>query len=143
MRVETRLGILAILFLIVSCVFWLVVADATAGEQSSRPHLTKPTVEPTVLNHPRGWMRCWCSTVLPSGEPMCLGQHLRNYHGQPNDRLDAIGYRNWIAYHKKLHATGVYKAPKRSGCPGGICPAPRRRVGKPLQYRLFRRWRRK
>lgn len=136
MRVETKLVILAPLLLIVTCFFWLGVAQAAAvpGTKPSLQgdsHPAKPTISPTVLNHKHlSWGSCRCL--------MCLGQHLRNYHGEPNDRLDAVGYRNWIRYHKKLHATGVYKAPKpRPGCAGGVCPAPR-----PRFYRLFRRWRR-
>ena len=75
-------------------------------------HVDQPTVKPATVAHGRTY-------GLGDGCSMCVGQHLRNLHGQTTKQLDAIGYRNWAAYHARLHdAMGTAKP---SGCEGGSC----------------------
>ena len=76
-------------------------------------HTAKATVRPIVLTHN------YRTTAHEQWCMMCLGQHLRNFHGKTYDQLDAIGYKNWVRYHEGLHDSGVFKRPV--GCEGGAC----------------------
>lgn len=94
-------------------------------------HNAQPTIVPKTLTH--SGLGVGCSD--PSCR-MCAGQHLRNYHGESYTKLERMGYRKWVGYHKQLHREGVApKATVQSGCPGGICPTPNR---KPILSRFFR-----
>ena len=84
-------------------------------------HSGGPTVAPAVLNH--GYRTTqherWCM--------MCLGQHLRNFHGQDYRALGELGYQNWVKYHETLHDEGVFKAPaKKPAAPTYRAPTRRR-----------------
>ncbi len=76
-------------------------------------HKVKPTVKPTILSHN------YRTTTHEEWCAMCLGQHLRNFHGNTYDELDKVGYKKWVVYHEGLHDKGVYKAPK--DCADGSC----------------------
>jgi hypothetical protein len=84
-----------------------------SGEIKLEPapvHTAKPTVRPKKLTHTyRHWGSCGCT--------MCLGQHLRNAHGEASRALDELGYRNWRSYHSKLHGRGKATA-AAPGAPG-------------------------
>lgn len=71
-------------------------------------HTAKPTVKPVVLNHNYRTTshQRWCM--------MCLGQHLRNMHGEKYNNLDKVGYRNWVKYHEQLHDRGTVTASRKS-----------------------------
>jgi len=78
-------------------------------------HVAKATIRPVVLSHN------WRTTAHERRCAMCLGQHLRNYHGKTYDALDAVGYANWVRHHEGLHDGGVYQGATCTGpdCSGG------------------------
>jgi hypothetical protein len=72
---------------------------STVVVEPATVHTAKPTVTPKKLTHTyRHWGSCGCT--------MCLGQHLRNMHGETSRNLDKIRYTNWRSYHSKLHDRG-------------------------------------
>jgi len=81
-------------------------------------HTAKATVKRTVLSHN------YRTTAHERRCAMCLGQHLRNFHGKSYGELDEIGYKNWVRYHEGLHDSGVYEG--SVGCVGGACSVGKR-----------------
>jgi hypothetical protein len=82
--------------------------------EPERVHSAKPTVRPMRIAHTYRGTGCRVSCM------MCLGQHLRNYHGSTSVQLNGMGYARWIKYHGSLHDT--QPQPKRKpGCEDGNC----------------------
>jgi len=94
-------------------------------------HSGQPTTRPSRLNHTYlHWGQCGCL--------MCLGQHLRNTHGQTFQSVEKVGYNGWKNWHLRLHREGV-KPKVITGCEDGFCPA---RIGQKLFPILRGRFRR-
>lgn len=83
-------------------------------EEPPDEHTGKPTVEPKRIQHRTHSSHLdWCM--------MCLGQHLRNAHGESASKVDEVGYSRWPTYHAKLHREGAYTPPKAVECSGRSC----------------------
>ncbi len=116
-----------------------VTPEAAVVEvDESEVELIEPPKPPVLarLPGPRNLFRCpHCGK---SDCLMFLGQVLRTRHGVSDEYLEELTYRQRGVLYGNIINSRKPVVAVQSGCPGGICPTPRRRILFPNVRRRFR-----